>query len=155
MHFLAQPTGATSAQRKIHLATDLSATYGGNKIMDSSVYVVYSCGISSPIPIEPQYLCDQFNSSESIISFEDMIVYPNPSSDELHFDFTSRTEGITEINLINLYGEKLFSIKPSEIHSGKNTFVFHLNDYPTGIYFIMGKINGKYFNSKVIHLNPE
>lgn len=62
-------------------------------------------------------------------------IYPNPSSGELNYSICMNIDEDLKIAIVDIYGRTLVSLlQPSFI--GKNKFVFNIQDFPSGMYFI-------------------
>ncbi|MBK6330384.1 MAG: serine hydrolase [Bacteroidetes bacterium] len=67
---------------------------------------------------------EAFNEKTSFVN-----VYPNPSSDDLHISL--RDDRMVDIDIVDLYGNNLYSIKQ---HSGH--LQIHIDHWPKGVYAI-------------------
>ncbi len=87
---------------------------------------------------------------QEILSMEKkIIVYPNPSNKELHFDWKSEIwrEGKLQISLYNSLGV-LIAYDEIDVENGK--YSLKVNSYPSGLYFYrLGDSQGQLFNGSV------
>jgi hypothetical protein len=67
---------------------------------------------------------EAYNEKTSFVN-----VYPNPSSDDLHISL--RDDRMVDIDIVDLYGNNLYSIKQ---HSGH--LQIHIDHWPKGVYAI-------------------
>lgn len=89
-------------------------------------------------------ICDIVSSTNELRLTESLVnIYPNPTSDYLRFEATSR---ITKISLINLNFVELVSVE--------NENLLDINAIPAGIYICRIKFdNGSIVSKKIIKLN--
>ena len=68
-------------------------------------------------------------------SSEQLLVYPNPTHDVVHFDFSSLKGDHYVLNVYNAYGQILLTSNLSTLKNGTENLQLDLKKYPTGIYF--------------------
>ena len=73
-------------------------------------------------------------------------IFPNPSYDSFTLKFISN--GITDINVTNLIGEKILSYKLNT--NGNHTMILDLSAYPKGIYNLFINTNNRTSSEKLI-----
>jgi hypothetical protein len=78
-----------------------------------------------------------------------MVVFPNPFSDEIFFRFPETPNKNTEIRISDISG-RIVKLVSNISLDPLNSFVLNTNDLKTGIYFYSSKINGKSFTGKII-----
>ena len=65
------------------------------------------------------------------------LLRPNPTENKLTIDYEVIEEGLTEIYLVNSYGERMKTILSQEMDSENYTVDADLNDLSSGLYFII------------------
>jgi len=73
-------------------------------------------------------------------------IFPNPSYDSFTLEFISN--GIIDVNVTNLLGEKILSYKLNI--NGNHTMNLDLSKYPKGIYNLFIKTNNRTTSEKLI-----
>lgn len=82
----------------------------------------------------------------------DILVYPNPTSDELHIDLSQAMTFLSQ-NLsgqIQLFNSLGTSISSFEISGNDPSTILHLRDYPKGIYALFISIGQENFTKQII-----
>ncbi|MFK7773237.1 MAG: T9SS type A sorting domain-containing protein [Saprospiraceae bacterium] len=94
---------------------------------------------------------DVANNNLEISNF-DIVVFPNPFSDNSNITFTIPTSEFIEINIINTTGQILEKVVSQELTKGKHQFSFGKKEWSAGIYFlqIMNKNGGIIKTEKII-----
>ncbi len=62
-------------------------------------------------------------------------VYPNPATDNLNIDITTERSSNSEVQILNLFGQVVFS-EIYSVNSGQNTVKMNISELPSGIYFV-------------------
>ena len=83
------------------------------------------------------------------LSFSNIEIFPNPSSDV--FNLTFNLNDLSDINIIvsNIFGVTLLT-ETSNNHIGNYSTAIDLNIYPKGTYFLQIKLNREVFYKKLI-----
>lgn len=76
--------------------------------------------------------------------------YPNPVNGNTTIPFTLINGGKVEINLYNIQGQFIRTIKSGTYPKGKNTVILHSKGLPSGIYFYQLKSQGTQQTKKMI-----
>ena len=84
-------------------------------------------------------------SVEGHTRFQDLKVYPNPSTDQVFMDFGDR-KGLIEIQLFDVHGRSILN-KKAEFNGLLNLDLSHLN---TGFYIFKAKWEGELFKGKIV-----
>jgi extracellular elastinolytic metalloproteinase len=72
-------------------------------------------------------------------------IYPNPAKDNFILQINKNIKNI-EINIFNVFGEKIFIESNSNISSKR----IYLNNVPDGIYFVICSDGNTQFSQKLI-----
>ena len=78
-----------------------------------------------------------------------MVVFPNPFSDEIFFRFPETPNKNTDMRISDISG-RIVKLVSNISLDPLNSFVLNTNDLKTGIYFYSTTINGKSFTGKII-----
>jgi len=84
--------------------------------------------------------------NKSITSKNRLNVYPNPASTELFISFTSNTEKLLRVELLDFKG----SFVKSASFSGLSHCTFDLEKYPEGMYFVRISSSEKNYFKKIV-----
>ncbi|RQP15349.1 T9SS type A sorting domain-containing protein [Parapedobacter defluvii] len=79
----------------------------------------------------------------------DLIVYPNPASDQVNLEFDLRQDGRVVFMLVNNAGQVVFS-KAIQMLSGRLTYTLSLSRYASGLYYIVIKTGYRTYTEKLI-----
>ena len=152
MRWNAQPTGPLNAnQRLIHLDTDGSCGFGGDKVMTLSTSVgTLSCS-GSPLPIVRQFVCIPFTSirENNEPKFE-IGVFPNPFTDEITISYTIEKEAMMDMFVMDMQGRTVAQDEPTKVSIGEYKSTIPLKGLPSGQYIVWGHLNGKVFYKNII-----
>ncbi len=74
---------------------------------------------------------------------------PNPTSAALNIEYCLPAEGDVKFDIINLYGQKIFS-KNEKVNAGKHFINMNVNDLSSGIYYYTIEFKGKRLVKKMI-----
>lgn len=74
-------------------------------------------------------------------------VYPEPAKDFVTIDLTEYNGNINQINLLNIHGQQVFSIK---IINEQKTIILPLSDLSDGMYFLQLQSNSGTLSKKII-----
>ena len=88
------------------------------------------------------------NTSFSTNFIDNLNIYPNPSSSELHIEFNSSKK--VYIKILSIKGDYIYEkeVSPS---NNINKITLDLSPYAKGAYFIKFKIQDEEINYKIIH----
>ncbi|MFI5222461.1 MAG: T9SS type A sorting domain-containing protein, partial [Bacteroidia bacterium] len=70
-----------------------------------------------------------------------MNVFPNPSNGSTRVEFSLNSGSEVEMELINVVGEKVLSVKRESYYAGENAITFDASNLNSGVYFINLKTN--------------
>jgi len=79
-------------------------------------------------------------------TFENIILYPNPTNGDASLEYTLYQNGEVKIEVTNELGQIMGSITEAKTHSqskGKHKITLHTNKLASGIYFCIVDINGR------------
>ena len=76
-------------------------------------------------------------------------VSPNPAREQFHFEVNIPNPSFMEYNVLDITGRNIIS-SGSNISTGLNKIPVDINILANGIYIYQVKIDGKYFNGKII-----
>lgn len=93
------------------------------------------------------YACPK--SSSSTLMLEDLMIYPNPASSEVHVDFDAETTGIAEVCLFDLTGRVVRKTE-YQIAEGPNNLSLEVQDVPEGMYLVQVKMGDGRSLEKII-----
>lgn len=74
---------------------------------------------------------------------------PNPASTNLSLSFDSKSEGVLQLSIVNLTGQKIMDFPKENIRTGIWNKTYELPHIPSGFYFIRGDLNGDNFTRKI------
>ena len=74
-------------------------------------------------------------------------LYPNPVRDHVKVEYNATASGIVTINILNIIGKNVLSIKNS-VDPGMNIFSLNTSELPEGIYLFEIENNGELLRSK-------
>jgi len=63
-------------------------------------------------------------------------LYPNPAQDVVNIEFESPENGIYQVELFNLQGQKVGTVAQDRLQQGKARLTFMTNDLEAGVYLI-------------------
>ena len=101
-------------------------------------------------------------SNEVIISYvglsehenspHEIIIGPNPASDQVFVKFKLQEPGTTTINILDLKGKQVYTLFEGKLEAGKQSMVFEPDQtvIKAGVYFIAINHNGKIATRKLI-----
>jgi hypothetical protein len=117
-------------------ATNANGNTGGDSIFKSTFIVTENTTAVN-------------NIEASTLSFS---AFPNPTHDNLNVKFTLPEPSSTEMDLIDMNGNKVGNLFPGEEMSGEVSKSFDLSSYQKGIYFLRLNVNGNYTLQKIVKL---
>lgn len=86
------------------------------------------------------------NTNADLFSFS---VFPNPSDEKLNVTLEIKSPGSLKLELLNIVGQKVAEIVELGSQVGTVKRSFSVVDFPSGIYFLQGELNGQTFLEKV------
>ncbi len=94
--------------------------------------------------------CHHTGFREIEMSYQELVVYPNPSSYEINIDFDGFTKGETiEIFIYNSVGAL---IKQEKSSKNSHTKTIKINDLSSGIYYYRITSNSKFYSGKFVKI---
>jgi PKD repeat protein len=87
---------------------------------------------------------------KSLLKFELVNIYPNPTSNELNIELIFPESGLFEMTLYNEIGKQVSILYNGIAIKGLNRHKFLLGTYSNGIYFIEIKFNGETIRKKIM-----
>jgi hypothetical protein len=139
-----------AAARKIYVAYDLSAIYGGQDVMNHSDTLNLSCPYVSQVQYKNMLYCrsplevDEINSITSEVK-----VYPNPATEFLKINFSSSKFGDATISIYNIFGQEIKKQKV-KIEKGTTEIEMPIDNLSEGMYFCNLIIDSKRSSLKFI-----
>lgn len=120
--------------------------YTSNDMPDSCMIILSASG-NTPVANSYLYVDDlAFTGISSDISNDDMmrkiLVYPNPSNDELKFDF--QEQKINQIRIFDLMGNLIKNLSQEEIQANQ----IDISSFPKGTYLFQIDSNSKFVSQK-------
>ncbi len=88
----------------------------------------------------------QINAPEFSISAN----YPNPYKGFTKFDVNMVKEGMVNVDVYNMVGQKMFAMSPVKMGIGTHTMTINANGFSAGVYFYRVTINGTSLTQKMI-----
>lgn len=79
----------------------------------------------------------------------DLIVYPNPASDQVNLEFDLLQDGRVVFMLVNNAGQVVFS-KTAQMLSGRLTYTLPLGSYASGLYYLVIRTGYRSYTEKLI-----
>ena len=141
------PTPAAS--RKIILHNDASCDFGGNKVMDMSIVATY--GGCTTLPIIPQYICTPFTGIFRLDNTTlEISTYPNPFADNITIDYKVDRPCMIDMFLMDMQGRIIQSYPYESTNAGEYKKEINTANLSSGAYFVVGHVNGRSFNQKLI-----
>ena len=126
-------------------------TAGTNFDFDGGYIVIHAvyCGPSLPAPLE-------LRSAQipEPVSFEesDLVVYPNPFSDKVTFEFVSGKDAHGVLELYNIFGQRVARIMDRQVLRGElNRIEYEPENKVTGIYLYRLELDGDIQIGRVIY----
>ncbi|GEM_PF-3247207 len=96
----------------------------------------------------PDIGCDEFTAVLPRLEEEgpqqaDLRVYPNPFTSVTSLELVLPEDGVVELCVYNLLGERVGEIRQGMMYRGIHTFSFRAEDLPAGMYFCRMVVEGK------------
>jgi len=104
-----------------------------NKAGTISVKASNSCGTSTTISLATYFICREVNGQD--VEVDELIAYPNPTSDKLSVNLYSHTDCAAIFRLVDITG-RLVITREAKLLEGENSISFELNDLAPGIYVL-------------------
>lgn len=82
---------------------------------------------------EVDCFCDGYTASEEVVIYDDIVLYPNPTSNSLTLEFTGAMPKAGAIQILDIYGRlmQMESLTPNE-----QTHQLSISALPVGMYFV-------------------
>ena len=113
---------------------------------DENTLIVYDANIVNQYLQEFMGLLGAVASAEYYSPFENLTVYPNPSSGSIHVHFGSE-ESVSRISLMNTAGHILLNFEENQLAP---MMQIELSPYPAGVYFLQFQIHGVSHVEKIV-----
>jgi len=96
----------------------------------------------------PDIGCDEFTAvlprlEDAGPQQADLRVYPNPFTSVTSLELVLPEDGVVDLCVYNLLGERVGEIRQGMMYRGIHTFSFRAEDLPTGMYFCRMVVEGK------------
>jgi hypothetical protein len=129
------PNGAviTSGQ-----GTPTIAVTFGTRAGNISVKTSNACGNGTSSTLSTFFICRE---AFSAVSYEDIILYPNPAHSRLNVRFIAPESATGQFQIIDLSG-RILSVEDIQILEGENLNEFNLEKLVPGIYFMVISAEG-------------
>ncbi len=93
------------------------------------------------------------NSIENNSSIANVFqVFPNPADNELYIEFSNEFSNNCEIEIIDMQGNTVSSIKKSNLIYGTNKEQISLKDFPVGAYYCVLQIGGNRYSKMFVKM---
>jgi hypothetical protein len=106
----------------------------------SSAMTALSGPFGAVAPISVASMVDEFNT----------VVYPNPSSGVVNFNFELSAAGKTEIVISNLMGQAVYTVAAGEFTAGQHEVRAELGSLSSGLYLYTVRSEGKSFSGRLM-----
>lgn len=115
----------------------------------AAIYFDYNAPIITNTTLNT--LNDVFASIEekSKIDNSDVVLYPNPATDNLSIIINSKASNNGQVNILDITG-KVLSSQDINLENGKNVINQNTNDLSSGIYFVQVKCNESFVTKKLV-----
>ena len=90
------------------------------------------------------------NIVKNTINNGNVIVYPNPTNNDLNFVINTNKPVSVDITLVNTLGQTVLHISRNDITNGNNLINANVNQLPIGTYFYRAKIDDAISSGKII-----
>lgn len=92
------------------------------------------------------YLLDAVvNDVQDVNSNTSIVMYPNPTNDQVHISVNSSIENQIQVSLLNMIGQNVYSK-----NENKNQFTLNIDHLPNGIYFMELKSGKMVWKQKIV-----
>ena len=81
--------------------------------------------------------------------FNNLNIYPNPTSGIFNISFVSENENSFNLTILDSYG-KIIEIENKELFIGEFTKQVNLSEYPKGIYIVQIKTNDSFISKRIV-----
>ncbi len=110
----------------------------GNSVYDSESLLISYTELDNPIGIEG------VSSIVELEEIKELVLFPNPSSNEITIDFETTESLPIEIAIFNMVGKKIRTVESQTYPIGNQRVTTNINDLPNGMYYIqMANESGK------------
>jgi hypothetical protein len=76
--------------------------------------------------------------------------YPNPYKGITRFDVNMVKEGVVNVNVYNMVGQKMMTLSPEKLGVGSHTISINANGFSAGVYFYQVTVDGTSLTQKMI-----
>ncbi|PTN03479.1 putative secreted protein (Por secretion system target) [Mangrovibacterium marinum] len=130
---------------------DFVADFGSGPIAGSwgSIDAVAGCTDNTPLPgsctlepISPSIM----TTESSLVTSMEMLAYPNPTTQEVNFEFTADRDGEAEIELYSMQGQKVATVLKQQVVKGqlvRATHRFSSDTHAAGQYIYRATLGGE------------
>ncbi len=87
---------------------------------------------------------------EEILSESELMLTPNPFTDQLIAEFALKIPGLVSIEIFNAIGTKVAELHHGQLPAGQQQFTWHAGHLPKGLYFCRVQAGEKTITQKII-----
>ena len=134
MWWQSSPYGISANNRRIKLYTDISASDGGNFVVNHSMNVdTINCPFIKMLPGTTN--CTGVGISEVANFLSDFKIFPNPTTTDLHFELTFEKAQKCKFTITDIYGREVLSVSANAL-AGKFEETIPISELASGLYLL-------------------